>query len=99
MTLLVFLKEKRDFVSRILDDAEGEISTLCERCLMTLLNNRIYMHDLIQQMGWEIVREKCQNELGKQSRLWNLDDVSSVLARNAVRTTCLNYIMLPFLFL
>ena len=100
LDIACFFKGKdRDFVSRILDDVEGEISNLCERCLITILDNKIYMHDLIQQMGWEVVREKCQNEPGEQSRLWDLDDVSSVLTRNAVRATCLNYIMSHFFFL
>ena len=100
LDIACFFKGKdRDFVSRILDDVEGEISNLCERCLITILDNKIYMHNLIQQMGWEVVREKCQNQPRKQSRLWDLDDVSSVLSRNAVRATCLNYIMSHFFFL
>ena len=70
LDIACFFKGKdRDFVSRILDDVEGEISNLCERCLITILDNKIYMHDLIQQMGWEVVREKCQNQPRKQSRL------------------------------
>ena len=100
LDIACFFKGKdREFVSRILDDVEGEISNLCERCLITILDNKIYMHNLIQQMGWEVVREKCQNQPRKQSRLWDLDDVSSVLSRNAVRATCLNYIMSHFFFL
>ena len=58
----LFERENRDFVSKVLDgcDLYGEraIGVLWERCLITILDNRICMHDLIQQMGWEIVREQ-----------------------------------------
>ena len=58
----LFERENRDFVSKVLDgcDLYGEraIGVLWERCLITILDNRICMHDLIQKMGWEIVREQ-----------------------------------------
>ena len=60
LDITCFFKGKdRDFISRILDGAKGEISNLCERCLISVIDRKIHMHDLIQQMGWEIVREKC----------------------------------------
>ena len=94
LDITCFFKGKdRDFVSRILDGAKGEISNLCERCLISVVDSKIHMHDLIQQMGWEIVREKCRNKPWKQSRLWDFEEVSSVLAGNAVRAICLNIII------
>ena len=48
LDITCFFKGKdRDFVSRILDGAKGEISNLCERCLMSVVDNKIHMHDLI----------------------------------------------------
>ena len=43
------------------------------------------MHDLLQQMGWEIVRQEYPREPGKWSRLWELDKVYDVLRREMVR--------------
>ena len=45
-----FKGQDMDFVSRILDGYSG-IRHLSDRSLTTILNNKIYMHDLIQQMG------------------------------------------------
>jgi len=42
------------------------------------------MHDLIQEMGWEIVREECVEDPGKRSRLWDPNDVHQVLTNNTV---------------
>ncbi|KAL6316811.1 hypothetical protein AAG906_021111 [Vitis piasezkii] len=64
---------------------QSEIIYLYEKSLITIVDNKIHMHDLIQQMGWEIVHEECPNEPGEQSRLWDLDEVSSVLSRNVLR--------------
>ena len=69
LDITCFFKGKyRDFVSRILDGAKGEISNLCERCLISVVDSKIHMYDLIQQMGWDIFREKCRNKPWKQSR-------------------------------
>ena len=99
LDITCFFKGKdRDFVSKILDGAKGEISNLCERYLISVVDSKIHMHDLIQQMGWEIVREKCRNQPWKQSKLWDLDEVSSVLAVNVVRAICLNIIIIYMTF-
>lgn len=42
------------------------------------------MHDLIQDMGHEIVRLQCEDDPGKRSRLWKADDVNNVLSKNKV---------------
>ena len=48
------------FVSRILGPyAEHGITTLEDRCLITISKNMLDMHDLIQQMGWDIIRREC----------------------------------------
>ncbi|KAF3457355.1 hypothetical protein FNV43_RR02012 [Rhamnella rubrinervis] len=40
---------------------------------------RIWMHDLLQEMGKEIVRKESDNELGRQSRIWDTDDLYHIL--------------------
>ncbi|XP_034676940.1 disease resistance protein RPV1-like [Vitis riparia] len=42
----------------------------------------IGMHDLLQEMGWEIVRQTSPKEPGKWSRLWDPEDIYRVLTRN-----------------
>ena len=61
------------------------LEVLRERSLISILNNKIWMHDLIQEMGWEIVREEQPDEPCKWSRLWLFEDVNQVLAKNMVR--------------
>ncbi|XP_054783912.1 disease resistance-like protein DSC1 isoform X2 [Prosopis cineraria] len=41
--------------------------------------SRIFMHDLIQEMGWEIVRQESIDDPGKRSRLWDVNDIYQVL--------------------
>ncbi|KAM5549965.1 TMV resistance protein N-like [Rosa sericea] len=58
------------------------IKVLMERSLLTISHGRLGMHDLLQEMGWEIVRQESHKELGRCSRLWLLEDVKHVLTKN-----------------
>ena len=44
------------------------------------------MHNLIQQMGWEIVREKFPNEPSKWSKLWDSENIGHAFATSEVKT-------------
>ncbi|XP_034674134.1 disease resistance protein RPV1-like [Vitis riparia] len=80
-----FKGECEDVVLRILDgcklDPMYNIRVLRDRCLITILDNVIQMHDLIQQMGWAIVREECPGDPNKWSRLWDVDDIYDAFSR------------------
>ncbi|RVW31508.1 hypothetical protein CK203_113953 [Vitis vinifera] len=39
------------------------------------------MHDLIQEMGYAIVREECPRDPHKWSRLWDADDIYNAFSR------------------
>ncbi|KAL6316252.1 hypothetical protein AAG906_017799 [Vitis piasezkii] len=52
-----------------LDIAYIGIRVLIEKSLITILDNRLMMHDLLQEMGREIVRQTSLKEPGKPSRL------------------------------
>lgn len=41
--------------------------------LISIFEGRVWMHDLIQKMGHEIVRQQCVNNPEKCSRLWKPD--------------------------
>ena len=85
-----FRGKDKDFVSRILgSNAMMGIKVLNDRCLLTISENRLDMHDLVQQMGREIVRQECLKEPGNRSRIWDRNDVNSVLTRNTVRAKCI----------
>ncbi|KAI5342499.1 hypothetical protein L3X38_010374 [Prunus dulcis] len=53
-----------------------------EKALITIENNLLWTHDLIEEMGKEIVRQESPTEPGKRSRLWFPEDVYHVLTEN-----------------
>ncbi|KAK2421688.1 disease resistance protein RUN1 [Trifolium repens] len=66
------------------------IGMLVEKSLVkiskhTFLNKTDYviLHDLIEDMGKEIVRQESPNEPGKRSRLWFHEDIFQVLEKNS----------------
>ncbi|KDO40705.1 hypothetical protein CISIN_1g0060181mg, partial [Citrus sinensis] len=58
------------------------ISRLVGKSLVTISNNKITMHDLLQEMGGEIVRQESIKDPGKRSRLWHPEDIYQVLNEN-----------------
>ncbi|KAH9782134.1 ADP-ribosyl cyclase/cyclic ADP-ribose hydrolase [Citrus sinensis] len=76
LDIACFFKWKtRDYVSKILEGCGFSpvigIEVLIEKSLLTVHeNNRLWMHDLIQEMGHQIVRRQSPDEPGKRSRLW-----------------------------
>ncbi|XP_054814403.1 TMV resistance protein N-like [Prosopis cineraria] len=55
------------------------IGVLEDKCLINIEDSCIEMHDLIQDMGTEIVHQESSNEPGKRSRLWFHEDIVHVL--------------------
>ncbi|PRQ55354.1 putative winged helix-turn-helix DNA-binding domain-containing protein [Rosa chinensis] len=85
-----FYKGKdKDRVTQILDYCQLNpvigLSVLADRSLITISNNELSMHDLLQEMGWEIVREQSPTYPGKRSRLWSHEDINNVLESDKVR--------------
>ncbi|KAL9330275.1 hypothetical protein ACSQ67_005278 [Phaseolus vulgaris] len=58
------------------------IDILKDRGLISVFDGRIVMHDLIQEMGQEIVRKECPWPPGKRSRLFNAKEIFEVLSKN-----------------
>ena len=61
------------------------IQKLIDKCLLTKERNRLCMHDLLQQIGREIVRQESQGNPGQHSRLWNYDEALEVLTEDMVK--------------
>lgn len=60
------------------------IDDLIDKSLIIIKDrNILWMHDLIQEMGWEIVRSI--EDLRKRSRLWIAQDIYHVFKHNKVR--------------
>ncbi|KAG7944412.1 hypothetical protein I3843_15G100700 [Carya illinoinensis] len=55
------------------------IDRLKDKCLITIEGGFVWMHDLLQDMGQEIVRLESPNEPGQRSRLFFHEDVRHVL--------------------
>ncbi|KAL6132251.1 hypothetical protein ACLB2K_070622 [Fragaria x ananassa] len=59
------------------------IEVLVEKSLLTRSQgNQIGIHDLIQEMGCEIVRQESYEEPGGRSRLWLRNDIFHVFTKN-----------------
>ena len=84
-----FKGRNKDNVINILDACKlypkFGIPNLVNKCLITIGDYGIlWMHDLVQQMGREIVRQESPQNLGERSRLWYYKDVLEVLTENKV---------------
>ncbi|XP_013720809.2 disease resistance-like protein DSC1 [Brassica napus] len=58
------------------------IRALLDKCMITLSDDRLHMHELFQEMGREIVRQESPLDPGKRSRLWSSEDGHEVLTEN-----------------
>ncbi|XP_054796249.1 TMV resistance protein N-like [Prosopis cineraria] len=58
------------------------VRVLEDKCLINIGKYCIEMHDLVQDMGREIVRQESPKEPGKRSRLWFHHDIIHVLEEN-----------------
>ncbi|XP_021802741.1 TMV resistance protein N-like [Prunus avium] len=58
------------------------IHVLIEKSLLSISNKHLSIHDLIQEMAWEIVRQESFDEPGGRSRLWLHSDIDHVLTNN-----------------
>ena len=82
----------KDYVMTILDGCgffpKIGIEVLLERSLIAIdpHNQKLQMHDLLRDMGREIVREVSPSHLGYRSRLWFHQEVIDVLTKHMVKS-------------
>ncbi|XP_062171829.1 disease resistance protein RPV1-like isoform X1 [Alnus glutinosa] len=82
-----FINMDKEYVIKILDGCEFYpnigIRVLIDRSLVTIdFQNKLRMHNLIRDMGREIVCEESPKYPGKRSRLWFPEDVLNVLRKH-----------------
>ncbi|XP_062009290.1 disease resistance protein RUN1-like [Rosa rugosa] len=69
-----FRGEEQDRVMKIFTSCDFHpeigIVDLIDKSLIKIEGKKLWMHDLLQQMGWQIVRQESPKEPGKRSRLW-----------------------------
>ncbi|XP_030934500.1 TMV resistance protein N-like [Quercus lobata] len=83
-----FNQMDRDNVIEILDSLELSprigLRDLIDKSLVKLHWNRLWMHDLLRDMGRDIVLQECPEHPGKRSKLWLYKDIDNVLITNTV---------------
>ncbi|KAI7748546.1 hypothetical protein M8C21_024114 [Ambrosia artemisiifolia] len=81
-----FVGEDKEFIVKLLAECDlypvVGIQNLMERCLLYIQNGRVMMHQLIKEMGQEVVRKESPRDPGKRSRLWHYRDSFNVLKEN-----------------
>jgi hypothetical protein len=87
-------------VEKILHVHHGEImkdhiNVLVEKSLIKMdESGKVTLHDLLEDIGKEIVRQESPEDPGKRSRLWAYNDIKEVLQENKVRK---NLLVITFL--
>ncbi|XP_062172360.1 disease resistance protein RUN1-like [Alnus glutinosa] len=83
-----FKGEDKDRVEDILESfgfhPKIGIDNLINKSLITISSKRLQLHDLLEEMGREIVRRESCEEPGGRSRLWLWEDIHHVLTNNTV---------------
>ncbi|XP_039155231.1 TMV resistance protein N [Eucalyptus grandis] len=81
-----FKGRSTEYIKKVLDSCDFHttigIKILIERCLITEGVWTIQMHDLIQLMGMNIVKDEDRDDPINRSRLWLRDDVLDVLSED-----------------
>ncbi|KAJ6413979.1 hypothetical protein OIU84_006730 [Salix udensis] len=69
----------RDYLQQTLDlEESGGIDRLIDMCLIKIVENEIWMHDVLLKLGRDIVFQENVDPR-ERSRLWDADDVYRVL--------------------
>ncbi|KAK2988897.1 hypothetical protein RJ640_002031 [Escallonia rubra] len=82
-----FVGKDIDYIISILDGcgffAKIGVDNLIGMCLVSVDQyNKLMMHQSVQDMGREIIRQESKKEPGKRSRVWQIKDASNVLGEN-----------------
>ncbi|KAF8033917.1 hypothetical protein BT93_C0255 [Corymbia citriodora subsp. variegata] len=90
LDIAYFFKGKYiEYIEKVLDSCGFNVTigvqVLVEKSLIIEEYGKLQMHDLIQLMGMDIVKQECRDDPARRSRLWLFDDVRDVLSGDMVR--------------
>lgn len=98
-----FNGEDKTYVTKLLDRCnfypDSGLEILVQKSLICIELNKIWMHNLLQDVGREIVCQESPENPGRRSRLWHREDVLRVLLENSVNRSTNYYIVLISIFL
>jgi len=98
-----FNGERQDYVRRILDacglNPHIGIQRILEKSLITVKNQEIHMHDMLQELGKKMARNRFPEEPGLWSRLWRYNDFYHVMTTETVTNYVSNISVLRLCFL
>jgi hypothetical protein len=85
-----FIDVEKEYVAKLLGarcryNPEVVLETLRERSLVKVFGDMVTMHDLLRDMGREVVCKASPKEPGKRTRIWNQKDAWNVLEQQKVR--------------
>ncbi|KAM0065983.1 putative TIR domain, P-loop containing nucleoside triphosphate hydrolase [Helianthus debilis subsp. tardiflorus] len=82
-----FRRWKKDEAMEILEACDFHpeigIEVLRQKALVSIVDGRLDMHDLVQEMGHYIVRGKHPNNPHKHSRIWKSEDINNMCLGDA----------------
>ena len=84
-----FNHQKKDHVVEKLDilglyPVLGLEELIDKSLLKIMYDDMVWMHDLLEEMGRNLVIQECLDDPGKRSRLWVYKDIDKVLEKNKV---------------
>jgi len=90
-----FIGIEKEYVAKVLGarcryNPEVVLETLRERSLIQVFGETVTMHDILRDMGREVVRESSPLLLGERTRIWNQEDAWNVLEQQKVRAQCIH---------
>jgi hypothetical protein len=91
-----FIGRNKEYVAKVLEarcgyNPEDDLGILSERSLIKVnASGKISMHDLLRDMGMEIIHEESLDHPGKRSRIWQHEDAWNVLSKQMVITKCIH---------
>ncbi|KAL3726030.1 hypothetical protein ACJRO7_030987 [Eucalyptus globulus] len=81
-----FKGQSVEYIMNVLNSCDFDttigVQVLVEKSLITKDWKTIHMHDLIQLMGMDIVKQECRDDPGRRSRLWLWEDIRYVLSED-----------------
>ncbi|KAI6687175.1 hypothetical protein NL676_024003 [Syzygium grande] len=82
-----FKGKEKTYITEVLDNCgfypDTGMEVLLHRSLIKIRDNKLWMHDLLQEMALEIVRQESPEEPGERSRIWLFEDVCHILSKNS----------------